>query len=287
MSVDLSKVVFAHVDLDQVSETEARSDYVNLILNSNVQINANSPSKEMFWDLSMGATAQLSFLRFYDPNNEPGIPQGLDAKSLRDRHLVYDSSSEGEPITKLFLPLSDPRMLENLSRHQQLVSLSLDGSWLKARNYLESLDMRSLPDSFNDLDELRELYFPKWGSSISFGGLTKPTKIETLQFQSSSAGFDRRIFPKLKHAILVLDEAPSDRLIAELTAIKSLEKLTLVRSPEINSPINTFNSFAKQARGLFPNVQIEEVEFGLGLATDDFKEHCQRVRQMSIEKYLK
>jgi len=139
--------------------------------------------------------------------------------------------------------------------------------------------------SLNELNELQELYFPKWGSRISFEGLTERSKIETLQFQASSTGFDRSIFPNLKHLILVLDEAPSATLTQQLAGMTSLEKLTIMPLGVAQS--FPFQTIANQLKGLLPNAQVEETQFQLGLAPEVFRQHRQRVRQMSIEKYLK
>ncbi|QEG21568.1 hypothetical protein [Mariniblastus fucicola] len=290
-SSELSKVQLGSIDFDSADlpmspdSKKVAAPKLNLLFNSNVNAGVMLASEELFWDLYVGGKAAMQVSWVNDKQVTPRVPVDLDDDSLRDRHFVYDDSRRGDPITKLFLPLFDAEILENISVHRKLQTLSLDNSWSKVNYNFERPDGRIDFSQLNQLTDLRELYLPPWIASWDMAGLSQLKQLETLQINSSTVGFNAANFPKLKHIIIPLLEPPKDQLLVDLAAHEGLEKITLISAIQLGGP--SVEQLDETVRLAVPGVEIESVAAIDRQIPEDFLQHVERVRQQCNDKYLK
>ena len=287
----LSNVTFENVVLE-VNQKPVKP-FLDLVFNSKAIVRALPvQSEQLFWDLVIAGADQR--LTVGDWNSEPGchpeLLKDLDSQKIRDFHWVYDNSQASEPISKLFLPLRRRETVSALAKFPKLKSLSFDKAWSNGSFFFKVDDAEIDLKPIKGIVQLKELYMPRRGAGHDLNLLAGQESLETLQFTASSRGFHESLFPNLKHVILIVDMAILEQdLLKRLAALKHLEKLTLVTGHVYMSQSAVANPkrLKKACEGALPAVEVVALRPYKEYLPDDFKEHCERVREHCREKYLK
>ena len=259
-----------------------------LVLKSKATVGGRVEDSNTFWSLVLGAVGEFTpFLLDLHRTGNSRI-DFADQEMLIQMHFGYGLSEESGEIEKLWLPWCDSKIIASVGQLKSLTALSFDIEWLRngtvSQAFAATLPSNKDVSDLNLLTNLRELYL-SFNEQVDLSVLSSLSELETIQFTSSSTGFNRDLFPKLKKARILLDRPLKNGLMKELAATESLETLVIV---DFNSTNFDQVQFLAQARPIFSGVDLRVVNIDDGetLIPEHFKQHRLDVRQKCIEKYL-
>ncbi len=260
-------------------------DSFAMVLKNKVGVQGRIENLNVFWGLALGTIGEFQPYLITEVRNEDYD----DAEALKNLHFAYELTKNSDEIEKLWSPWCDADIISSLGKMKSLTALSFDIEWL-GNPHLSSHFSSQIPglldvSELDQLQNLTELYFSPFDQvDVSF--LSSLSKMETIQFTSSSTGFHRDLFPKLKEVRVLLDKPIKNGLMKEFAAVKSLESIVVV---DIHATNFTEDKFLKQAVPYFKgkvDVRVIDIEDAGQLAPDDFNQHRLGVRKKCIEQYL-
>ena len=282
---NLGRLEISSGDFSMLTDnTPSYSEYFFLLLETEAQVAGRVDSNKLFWELALGAKGKFKPLVFANSDLLSGFG------SIDDSPFAWKMNPSGE-LEKLWLPQSINGIDQKIANPKSLKEISFDIRWLDNEDITEDQSFATStwirPEPFlNNLTNLEALYLSE-REVVDLSALNALTGLETIQFSSSSSGFRRDLFPKLKEVRVVMDKPIKNGLMKELKAIETLERLVVI---DTHTTTFTEEQFLKQARTLLGDqVEVSVVDSSDSgqLAPDDFKQHRIDIRQRCVEKYLK
>lgn len=266
-------------------DRKQRQEALKLLLKSDAQVRYRDAiflrDRETFWSLVLLAGNQFSDTKLgyrILSRNRPST-----GEEVRDRFEKFDwvlASSDGV-AESVYFPGCFDRVLNDLVNFSSLKRLSLDTRWVNEEAGINfkasSVDLGTL----GVLTQLEELYLPADAESEGLGFLSKLTQLKKLQIATTRFRLGQTGFEKCQSLkSLTLLNSPSNKTLAEIKSIKTLEELTIV---DFGYRFNGAGSIAK-LEAQFPNVKIsivDPVNYRANV-TQEFRDHCARVRQRKL-----
>jgi hypothetical protein len=260
-----------------------------LVLKSKATVGGHVDNSNVYWGLVLGAVGEFNPYQLEFHQTEITRLDTANQKKLLRSHFGYEQAEESGEIKNLWLPRCDTNIIAPLANLNSLTSLSFDVEWLCNPSVSESFSstLPSIKDisNLNQLVNLRELYFSSY-DQVDLSALKSLAEMKTIQFTSSSTGFNRDLFPKLKEVRILLDKPLKNGLMKELAATETLQTLIVVNFDATNFDRAQFLAQASRRFGNKVDIRVVHIDDGETLVPEHFKRHRLEVRKKCIEKYL-
>ena len=276
--------------LSQDKQPGEREAFVH-VLESEIGVTGRVGDNDLLWELTLGAVGK------FEPFDVPGYSisdhvannfQYLE--DLKQSAFAYRGSGDSDDVRHFWFPCYAQSLAGSIAEVDSLETLSFDIDWLGSEflaSHLSSQPQRIL--DISDLDQLtnlRELYL-SYFEKVDLSVLKSLSKLETVQFTSSSKGYSGNLFPQLKEVRILLDKPIKNGLMKQLAATGTLRSLVVFN---YNATKFDEDKFLARAIPWFKNrvkIQVINITEGESLPPEHFIEHRRDVRRKCIRKYLR